>query len=155
MIRRPPRSTRTTHSFPTGRSSDLAVGASLVSLLAFALANPHITGIAVVGLGLLVNLAALVANNGMPVRPAALVEAGLATEDELQTLTVDPPRHPEPRAVRFAVPGDGSPLPPLNEVGSLGILITWAGAASPVRALATRPGQHWHERRRARAAREK
>src|SRR3546814_15559092 len=92
MIRRPPRSTRTTHSFPTGRSSDLAVGASLVSLLAFALANPHITGIAVVGLGLLVNLAALVANNGMPVRPAALVEAGLATEDELPTLSVDPAR---------------------------------------------------------------
>src|SRR3546814_9897214 len=146
MIRRPPRSTRTTHSFPTGRSSDLAVGASLVSLLAVALANPHITGIAVVGLGLLVNLAALVANNGMPVRPAALVEAGLATEDELPTLTVDPPRHLETSADRFAVLGDVLPLAPLNEVVSFGDLIVVAGAADAVRELARRRRQRWNDR---------
>src|SRR3546814_18871704 len=75
---------------------------------------------------------------GMPVRPAALVEAGLATDDELPTLTVDPPRHLETSADRFAVLGDVLPLAPLNEVVSFGDLIVVAGAADAVRALARR-----------------
>src|SRR3546814_13546958 len=82
----------------------------------------------------------------MPVRPAALVEAGLATEDELPTLTVDPPRHLETSADRFAVLGDVLPLAPLNEVVSFGDLIVVAGAADAVRELARRRRQRWNDR---------
>ena len=46
-------------------------------LIAVAVANRHITGVAVVGVGLLLNLVAVAVNGGMPVRASALVAAGV------------------------------------------------------------------------------
>ena len=48
-----------------------AVAAAAV-LIAVAVANRHLTGVAVVGVGLLLNLVAIVLNNGLPVRQSAL-----------------------------------------------------------------------------------
>ena len=47
-------------------------------LIAVAVANRHITGVAVVGIGLLVNLVGVAVNGGMPVSAGALEAAGLA-----------------------------------------------------------------------------
>ncbi len=62
----------------------LLLALSLALLLAFAIANRNITGIAVIGVGLAANLASVLLNGGMPVRPEALVAAGVASRKRSQ-----------------------------------------------------------------------
>jgi hypothetical protein len=116
----------------------VALGASLVALLTFAAANAHLTGVLVVGVGLLSNLAALVVNNGMPVRPDALVAADVVERDELADLELDEPRHLETGADRAPWLGDIVPVPITREVLSFGDLIVVAGAADAMRDLVRR-----------------
>lgn len=122
------------------QAGTIVLAFSLVALLAFVGSNLHVTGVAVIGVGLLLNLVALVINNGMPVRPSALVAAGIVAEDELDTVTFSGPRHLEGRGDAFGVLGDVLPLnlPVGREVMSFGDLMVVLGAADAVRDLARR-----------------
>lgn len=126
-----------------GGLATLALAGALAVLLAFVAANAHVTGVLVVGCGLLLNLVAVVLNNGMPVRGEALVVAGVVEEDELPTTTFSGPRHLETGSDRLAVLGDVLPVPVTREVLSFGDLIVLAGAADAVRELSRRRRRSW------------
>jgi len=81
-----------------GNVAILSLAASLVVLIAFAVTNRHVTGIAVVGLGLLVNLAPVAMDGGMPVRPGALVRAGLVAPDDWSAPSCGEPATSRPTA---------------------------------------------------------
>ena len=121
-----------------GSVATLALAASLAVLVAFAMANLHLTGVAVVGLGLLFNLAAVAVNNGMPVRASALVRAGVVTDAELSSTALMGARHLETDADAIGVLGDVLPVPLAREVLSFGDLIVVAGVGDAVRELARR-----------------
>ena len=131
-----------------GDLATLALGASLVTLLAFVAANMHITGVFVIGCGLLLNLVAVVLNNGMPVRGGALVAAGVVDEGELAGTTFGGSRHLESSSDRLAMLGDVLPIPLSREVLSFGDLIVVAGAADAMRELSRRRQPAWAPSRR-------
>mgnify|MGYP000530614793 CR=1 FL=1 len=121
----------------------LVLGLSLAVLVAFAVSNAHVTGVAVVGLGLVLNLAAVVLNDGMPVRPGALVAAGVVERADLGSTELDAPRHLETPRDRVPVLGDVLPVPVAREVLSFGDLIILVGTADAVRDLARRRRARW------------
>jgi hypothetical protein len=123
-----------------GRAATFALVASLVLLLGFVVVNAQVTGVAVIGVGLLCNLAAVALNDGMPVRGEALVAAGVVEEDELDTVAFAGARHLETAGDTAPVLGDVLPvaLPLAPEVLSFGDLIVVAGAADAMRDLARR-----------------
>jgi hypothetical protein len=126
-----------------GGLATLALAGALAVLLAFVAANAHVTGVLVLGCGLLANLAAVVLNNGMPVRGEALVVAGVVEAAELPTTSFEGARHLETASDRLAVLGDVLPVPLTNEVLSFGDLIVLAGAADAVRELSRRRRRSW------------
>jgi hypothetical protein len=132
----------------SGDVATVALGASLVALAAFAAANLHVTGVAVVGVGVVVNLVALVVNDGIPVRPESLVQAEIVTAAELATTEVEPPRHLERSTDRLPGLGDVIPVPAARTVVSFGDLIVLVGAADAVRDLARRRRRRWTENER-------
>jgi Family of unknown function (DUF5317) len=119
-----------------GTAALVALVLSLAVLIAVAVANRHITGVAVVGVGLLCNLAAVAVNGGMPVRPSALVAAGVVADGE--PISVEEPRHLETADDPLPVLGDVLPVPLTNEVLSFGDLIVIVGVADAVRELSRR-----------------
>jgi hypothetical protein len=121
-----------------GSAATLCLALSLAVLIAVAMANRHITGIAVIGLGLLLNLVAVAVNAGMPVRAGALVEAGVIDADEVATVELSGPRHLESSSDALGVLGDVLPIPLANEVLSFGDLIIVVGAGDAVRELSRR-----------------
>ena len=129
-----------------GGLATLALAASLTAFIAAATANRHLTGVAVVGLGLLLNLTAVVLNNGMPVRQSALEQAGARAADD--AATVDGPRHLETGSDAFGVLGDVLPVALTREVVSFGDLIVILGAAEAVRELTRRRARRWSEAER-------
>lgn len=131
-----------------GDLATLVLAASLAVLLAFVAANAHVTGVVVIGCGLLLNLIAVVLNNGMPVRPGALVEADVLEVSELASTTFDGARHLETSSDRLGVLGDVLPIPVTREVVSFGDLIVMAGAADAVREGARRRQRAWGAARR-------
>jgi len=126
-----------------GDLATLAMGLSLAVLVAFVTANLHVTGIAVIGLGLLLNLVAVVMNNGMPVRGKALVVAGVVELEELPTATVTGPRHLETAGDSFAILGDVLPVPWAREVLSFGDLMVILGAGDALREVTRRRRRAW------------
>ncbi len=126
-----------------GTAATLALAASLALLLGFVGVNTHVTGLLVIGLGLLLNLVAVVVNNGMPVRGGALVAAGVVDEGELATTTFAGPRHLETSADTLPVLGDVLPLPVGGEVMSFGDLLVVFGAGDALRDLARRRRRRW------------
>lgn len=132
-----------------GAAATMTVAASLAVLIAVAMANRHITGVAVVGVGLLLNLFSVAVNEGMPVRPGALVRAGVIAEEDLASTTVDAPRHLETYRDSLGVLGDVLPIPLAREVLSFGDLIVVVGAADAVRELSRRRGRRWTAAERA------
>ncbi len=126
--------------------SDLAplvMAGALAVLLGFVCANAHVTGIVVIGLGLLLNLVAVVLNNGVPVRGDALVRAGVVDRAAVATTSFGGPRHLETSADRLGVLGDVLPIPFAHSVLSFGDLIVVAGALDAVRELARRRRRAW------------
>lgn len=121
-----------------GPAAVLSLSASLVLLLAFAAANRHLTGVAVMGLGLLANLAPVALDGGMPVRPGALVQAGIVEQDDLPTTELSGARHLETDDDGLGALGDALPIRPLREVLSFGDLIVVVGAGDAMRELARR-----------------
>jgi hypothetical protein len=123
-----------------GTAATFALMASLVLLLGFVGVNPHVTGVAVIGVGLLLNLVSVVLNDGMPVRGSALVAAGVVDDADLDRTTFVGARHLETSADTIPVLGDvlPVPLPIAPEVLSFGDLIVVVGAADAVRDLVRR-----------------
>lgn len=126
-----------------GDGASLAMGLALAVLLAFVAGNLHVTGVAVIGVGLLLNLVAVVLNNGMPVRGGALVAAHVVQTEELASTAFDGPRHLESSSDRLAVLGDVLPLPVTREVLSFGDLIVLVGVADALRELGRRRRPAW------------
>lgn len=134
--------TAASHLVPADLAT-VVMGTSLAALLVFALANAHVTGVVVIGVGLLLNLASLVINNGMPVRGEALVAAHIVDASDLATVDLVAPRHLETGADRFGVLGDVLPVPAAHAVMSFGDLIVIAGVIDALRELARRRRRAW------------
>jgi hypothetical protein len=126
----------------------LALALSLATLVAFAGVNRHLTGVAVMGVGLLLNLTVVVLNEGMPVRGEALVRAGIAERDELADVSLAGARHLETARTRLPILGDVVPLPLTGHVVSFGDLILLAGLVEAVAVLALRRRPAWSPARR-------
>lgn len=112
-----------------GDAAVLADALSIATLASFAGVNRSITGIAVVGVGLILNLGAVVLNNGMPVRGDALVDADVVTRAELADHDEPSPRHVETDADSFGWLGSIVPIGLTQEVVSFGDLIVLLGLA--------------------------
>jgi hypothetical protein len=129
---------------------DAAVRCALVGqalLVAGVVANLHLVGAGVLAIGLGCNLVSMAVDSGVPVRPAALVEAGVVARAELDAATLTGPRHLEGDDDLLGVLGDAIPLSAFGTVVSFGDLIALVGIAD-VATHAARP----HRRRRARRA---
>lgn len=131
-----------------GGAATVALAASLAVLLGVAVVNRHLTGVAVVGVGLLVNLVSLAVNEGMPVRASALVHAGVVAEHEVATTTFAGARHLETDGDALGVLGDVLPIPLAREVMSFGDLIVVLGAGDAVRELSRRRARRWTDAER-------
>lgn len=125
-----------------GAALALVLG-SLGLLGAFTIANLRLVGMAVVTVGLGLNVVVIALNGAMPVRPAALVRAGVVDDAaEARTLDLGVKRRLEEPGDRLAVLGDVLPVRPLRQVLSFGDLVLAAGTADVV--------AHLMHRRRAR-----
>ena len=111
-----------------GRPGTLAVAASYLCLLAFALGNRALAGMAVVVVGLALNATVVLVNGGMPVRPEAVAAVGL-DPDQLDAADLGAKRHLERPDDRLTFLGDVLPLRPLGEVVSVGDVVLAAGVA--------------------------
>jgi hypothetical protein len=128
-----------------GNGAVLAMAGAYALLLAFAACNRHLTGIVVIAVGILLNLAGLVLNQGMPVRPGALVHAGVVHVDELASTELGGPRHLETSSDVLPILGDVVPVAPTHEVLSFGDLVIAAGAADTAIELSRRRRRRWTE----------
>lgn len=128
-----------------GDLATLALAGSLTALLWFAAGNRAITGVAVIGVGLFLNLTALGVHGAMPVRAEALVRAGVVDSVGAAASALDPPHRLETSRDPLPILGDVFPLAATGEVLSFGDLVVVLGLADAVRDLA---------RRRARPARQ-
>jgi hypothetical protein len=131
--------------------TDLApvlTAASLVALLAVVAANAHLTGLLVVGVGLLANLTAVALHQGMPVRAEALVVAGVVEAGELGRVDLTGPRRLERPSDVAPVLGDVLPIPGARLVVSFGDLIVLAGVLDLTAEVARRRRRRWSDDRR-------
>lgn len=131
--------------------TDLApvlAAASLVALLVVVAANAHLTGLLVVGVGLLANLAAVALHQGMPVRGEALVAAGVVEADELDRVELTGPRRLERPSDVAPFLGDVLPIPGARLVVSFGDLIVLAGVLDLTAEIARRRRRRWSDERR-------
>ncbi len=103
------------------------LGVSLAALTGFALVNRHLPGMGVLAIGLGLNMAVVLANAGMPVRPAALVDAGVATPDTLADTDPGAGRTFERDDDLVPFLGDIIPVEPLGAAMSFGDLIALMG----------------------------
>jgi hypothetical protein len=105
---------------------------SYVLLGAFAVANLRVTGMPIFLVGLALNFAPLVVNDGMPVRPEAVVAANVASPADLDAVDLGAGRHLETSDDAIRVLGDIVPIAPLRAIVSFGDLILAAGLADVV-----------------------
>lgn len=113
----------------------LAVG-SLAGLVAFSIANLHLTGMGVMTIGLAVNLFAIMVNGGMPVSARALIAAKVVTADEVAHVELQGARHLERPSDSIVVLGDIIPM--RRQVVSFGDLIIAVATADVIAHLARR-----------------
>ena len=113
-----------------GAAAFVALACSYAALVTFALANLRIVGMPIVLAGLALNAAAILPNGGMPVRPGALVQAGIVAPEEVTLVDVGVKRHLERDDDVLVGLGDVIPVPPLREVLSVGDLVLSAGLAA-------------------------
>lgn len=116
--------------------------ASYGLLLAFAAANVVVVGMWLVATGIALNLAAIALNGGMPVRPSALVAAGLTEPGRADEVALAAKHHLEGPSDRLVALGDVIPVRSLGEVVSFGDVVMAVGVADVVaRLLAPPPGR--------------
>ena len=105
---------------------------SYLLLLAFAVGNVALTGMWLVALGVGLNLVVIGVNGGMPVRPSALVAAGIADPEDVHHFDVGGKRHVERPSDRLTAISDIIPVPPLAEVMSFGDIVMNVGLADVI-----------------------
>lgn len=105
---------------------------SYVGLSAFATANIRLVGMPVVLVGLVLNLAVITLNGGMPVRASSILAAHAASADEIRTLDFGAKRHLAGDDDTITFLGDIIPVRPSREVLSFGDLILAFGIADVV-----------------------
>jgi hypothetical protein len=110
----------------------------LALLAAFAGANWTLTGMGVIGLGVLLNLGAVVLDNGVPVRPRALVQAHAASALHVGDHHLRAPRHLETNDDAYPWMGDIVPVPFVHEAVSFGDLLILVGLADVAREISRR-----------------
>ena len=110
-------------------STTALVGIGWGLLIAFAVMNLHVTGMAIVAIGLGCNLVALVANQAMPVRESAAIDAGLAESDTVATTELGPGRRVAEPDDRLEVLTAIIPIPAFGMVVTFGDLIALVGLA--------------------------
>ena len=125
----------------TSNLATLALAASLTAFIAAAVANRHLTGVVIVGFGLLLNLTALVLNNGVPVRQSGLDQAGKTPGG--QPADLDGAHHLETPSDRFGMLGAIVPVRPTHDVFSFGDLIVILGSVEATRELSRRRRRRW------------
>jgi hypothetical protein len=113
-------------------------GVGFAGLAWFAGRNRNVTGVAVAGLGAVVNLAGLVLNNGVPVRAEALVDAGVVSAAEVRGHEADEPYHLQQDTDAFAWLGAVVPVSATEQVLTFGDLLILVGAFDTVRDLSRR-----------------
>lgn len=119
-----------------GRDHGTVAVLSLLTLLAFTLANLHRVGMGVVAVGLGLNLVVIAANGAMPVRPAAAERVGIDAD------ALGGGRRLEAPDDRFTALGDVLPARPLHQVLSFGDLVIAAGTADVIVHLMRRRRAH-------------
>lgn len=141
-----------------GDLAPVVVAAALLTLLWVAAANTHLTGALVIGVGLVLNLAAVCLHQGTPVRPAALAAAGVL---DAADAAADAARAERAERVelgggrRLERPSDVAPLlgdvlavPRAGMVLSFGDLIVLAGLVDATADVARRRRRRWSAERR-------
>jgi len=133
--------------------------AGLVAALIFTIRNLMIVGMAVIGVGIIVNLVPIVLNGATPVRVEALVEAGMVETGDLDRVVVSGARAIADEDTRLGWLGDTIPIAVADQVVSFGDLIMLIGVANtianlmlrrrrrhlPSSALASLEAFGWHE----------
>ncbi|WP_419945329.1 DUF5317 family protein [Candidatus Poriferisodalis sp.] len=107
-----------------------ALGVSLALLLGSCVLNQHVTGALIVAVGISANLAVLLLNGYLPVSEAAVVAAGIIDVDGLDRVLLGTARGWADDATIAAWLGSAVPLAPLQDVITLGDLVTAVGLAN-------------------------
>lgn len=115
-------------------------------LLAFVVRNRTLTGMPLVGLGLVSNLAVIVANGGMPVRPQSVVDAGITGPAGLPALNYGPRHHAERASTHLPWLDDRLPLAVMHGVVSAGDVILAVGVVVVVAASMHYQGRYQRHR---------
>jgi hypothetical protein len=114
-----------------------ALGTSaLVALIAFAVANLHLTGMGVMTIGLAANVLVMGVNAGMPVSARALVAADVVPAGEAGHIALRGPRHLERSSDRLTFLGDVIPVS--GQVVSFGDLVIAVATVDVIAHLARR-----------------
>jgi hypothetical protein len=106
--------------------------AGLLAGIGFAASNLLIPGMAVVGLGVAVNLVPVALNGAMPVRAEALVDAHIVAEADLDRVELSGARELADSDTILEILGDVIPVSPFGQVMSFGDLIVLVGLADVV-----------------------
>jgi hypothetical protein len=105
---------------------------AFVALVIVAVRNAHLVGAPIVVLGMLANLAVLLANGTMPVDPDALVAAGMVDPADRDRVEVTGARHVLEDDDHLTFLADLVPVPWVGRVVSFGDLIVLVGVADMV-----------------------
>jgi hypothetical protein len=117
--------------FNLGGAANVAILGSYALLIAFAVVNVRLVGMAILTLGLVANFTVIAVNGGMPVRAKAIVSAG-ASPAEVPHLHFGTKRHLERSSDRLTLLADDIPVRPLHEVLSFGDLVMAVGVADVI-----------------------
>jgi hypothetical protein len=109
--------------------------ASYACLLLFAFFNLHLRGMGVVALGIVLNLAPIAVDRGMPVRAGAVIQAGVSKHPE--SLHLGGKRHLEGPNDTITPLGDTIPDFVFHEVLSVGDIVMSLGIAAVLAGLLT------------------
>ena len=118
--------------------------ASYCVLVAFSAGNALRVGMWMVALGIGLNLLTIAVNGGMPVRPSAVVAAGIAEPGEVASLRIEGKRHLERPSDRLMAISDVIPVRPVREVLSFGYVIMAVGLADVIVHLLRPPPARAH-----------
>jgi hypothetical protein len=114
-----------------GGAANAAILGSYALLVAFAVVNVRLVGMAIVTLGLAANFVVIAVNGGMPVRAGAIISAG-ASAAQVPHLHYGSKRHLERPSDRITFLADVVPVAPLHEVVSFGDLVMAVGVADVI-----------------------
>jgi hypothetical protein len=120
----------------SGHTAQTVLVGSYVVLGLFLWANRFLVGIGLMAVGLVCNAAVVVADSGMPVRPSAIVSAGLAGPDGPAAPPQGARHHLQGPSDHLVLLDDRIPVHPLHRVVSYGDVLLLVGALDVVAHLA-------------------